>query len=458
MLKSCYHLTIHLFCRMNINDLRKFKMKKIAYNITYLLFILAFFKGTLELIGINETYLQLLIDILIISIFLISLIFMVERKDIIVLGSKISIIFFLFIMVSFLLTDITSLHLILFLRKFYIYILFLYTLINIGFEEEEKEHLLKLLMILFLIQIPASFIKLIVLGGTLEAIIGTMSVAEGSLATVMPLFGISYAISLYLNHNRIKYIILILLFMSIGLISNKLGILFYIFILFTSLTLLYAKKKTNSFFFNIAFLKNISKIIIYLLIIFALFVSLNPRANPEHKVGGSIDIDYLIKFTQEYNSLKLKGSKVQGDGRGDAPLLAFKRLENGGLMNILIGYGPGDIVSSSFLPYENPLLEKYNIGYGGRLGMVWMMMQLGLIGIMIFIIFQIFLFVQVYKKYSKVTREEDVVKILSILGIIIVFFIDFFTYSSQLLYSSGITIAYYFLIYYVITYQNKKEN
>ena len=433
-------------------------MRKIAYKTTYLLFILAFFKGILELIGITETYLQISIDILIVSIFLISLIFMIERRDIIVLGSKISIIFFLFIIVSFLLTDVTSLHLTLFLRKFYIYIIFLYALMNIKFEEEEKEHLLKLLIILFLIQIPAAFIKLIVLGGTLEKIVGTMSVAEGSLATIMPLFGISYAISLYLHRKEIKYIIFILLFMSIGLISNKLGILFYIFILFISLTLLYAKKMTNSFLFNIEFLKNISKVILYLLIIFALFVSINPRANPEHKVGGSINIDYLIKFTKEYNSIKLKGSKVQGDGRGDAPILTFKRLENGGLMNILIGYGPGDIVKSAYLPYTDPLLEKYNIGYGGRLGMVWMMMQLGLIGTMIFVIFQISLFIKVYKKYSQVTKEEDVLKILSMLGIIIIFFIDFFTYSSELLYSSGVTISYYFLIYYVISHQSKKEN
>jgi len=430
-------------------------MRKIAYRITYILFILAFFKGVLELIGINESYLQLIIDMLIISIFFISLIFMIERRDIIVLGSKITIIFLLFIIISFLLTDLTPIYLILFLRKFFIYILFLYALLNIEFEEEEKESLFKLLVVLFLIQIPSAFIKLIVLGGTLEDIAGTMSVAEGSLATIMPLFGISYAISLYLNDNRIKYILLILLFMSIGLISNKLGILFYIFILFIFLTILYAKKRTNSFLFNTSFLKNISKVVIYLLIIFVLFVSINPRANPEHKVGGSIDIDYLIKFTKDYNTLKLKGSKVEGDGRSEAPSLAFKRLENGGLINILVGYGAGDIVESSLLPYENPLLEKYNIGYGGRLGVVWIMMQLGVIGVIIFVIFQISLFIKVYKKYAEATVKEDVIKILAMLGIILIFFIDFFTYSSELLYSSGITIAYYFLIYYIVTYQNK---
>ncbi len=430
-------------------------MKKIAYQMTYLLFIVAFFKGVLENIGIAETISQLVVDLLILGIFSISLIFMMEREDIIILGSKITLLFFFLIIISFLLNNVTSVHLILFLRKFFIYILFFYALLNIEFDQRQRDKLLKLIMILFLIQIPAAFIKLIILKGTLEDYVGTMTIQEGSLATVMPLLGISYVISLYLSSKQVRYIFLILLFLSIGLISNKLGILFYIFVLFIVLTLLYAKRKTNSFLFNRSFIQNIIRVILYLLVIFALFVTINPRANPEHKVGGSIDIDYLIKFTQNYNSLKLKNSKVEGDGRGDAPFLAFERLERGGMMNILIGYGPGDIVASSFLPYDDPLLEKYNIGYGGRLGVVWIMMQLGIVGMMLFVIFHFSLFLKVYKKYVEVEEEEEIVKILAMMGIIIVFFIDFFTYSSELLYSAGVTLAYYYFIYYVITYQKK---
>ena len=430
-------------------------MKRTAYHMTYLLFIVAFFKGVLENIGIAESLIQLLIDLLIIGIFSISLIFMMSREDIIVLGSKITLVFFLFIIISFLLNNVSSLHLVLFLRQFFIYILFLYALMNIEFDEVCRDNLLKLLMILFILQIPASYIKLMVLGGTLEKYVGTMTILEGSLATVMPLLGISYAISLYLSSHKLRYIFLVLLFISIGLISNKLGILFYIFILFIALTLLYAKKKTNSFLFNQEFIRNISKVVLYLLIIFALFVTINPRANPEHKVGGSIDIDYLIKFTQDYNTLKLKNSKVEGDGRGDAPFLAFERLERGGLLNILIGYGPGDIVASSFLPYGDPLLEKYNIGYGGRLGVVWMMMQLGVVGMIIFVIFHLSLFFKVYRKYIEVNQEEEIIKMLGMMGIIIIFFIDFFTYSSELLYSAGVTLAYYYFIYYAVTYQQK---
>lgn len=284
-----------------------------------------------------------------------------------------------------------------------------------------------------------------------------MSVLEGSLATIMPLLAISYLISIYLYENKLKYIIFILLFIAIGLISNKLGILFYLFILFLFLTFIYTKKISNSRIINLSFIKYMLKVATYLIIIFVLFVSLNPRANPEHKVGGSIDLDYLSNYVENYNTLKLKGSKVEGDGRADAPIIAFTKLSNGGMLNILLGYGPGDIIQSSFLSLKDPLLEKYNIGYGGRLGQVWIMMQLGIIGLISFSLFQIYLFVRIYSIYNSIQENKKSLLILSIIGILIVFFLDFFTYSSQILYSPGVTLFYYFSIYYALTFQQKEE-
>lgn len=427
-------------------------MRQHAYRITYLLFIIAFFKGLIEQLGVNETHIQLLIDILIVMLALISIVFMIERKNIILLGSKFTLLFLGFIFISYLLSDLNSLYLILFLRKFFIYIIFLYALLNIEFSMEDKENLFNLLLILFIIQVPAAFVKLILLQGTLEKIVGTMSVMEGSLATIMPLIPISYLISLYLNDNKIRYIVGILLFISIGLISNKLGILFYLFGLFIILTVFYAKKETNIYFINRTFFLYITKIFFYLSIIFLLFATINPRANPEHKVGGSIDIEFLMAFIDDYNHLKLKGSTVEADGRSDAPFVAFKKLKERGEKNIWFGFGAGDIVSSGFLPYKNPLLEKYNIGYGGRLGVVWIMMQLGVVGVIIFTLFHLNIFLKVYKRFSEETKREVFIKILALMGVIILFFIDFFTYSSELLYSAGVAISYYFFIYYILTY------
>lgn len=426
-------------------------MKKISYYLVYLLFIISFTKGILELLGINETYLQLVIDIFILIIFSISILFILQNRKIIFPGLKIFITLFTLIIISFLLNDVTLLQLSLFLRKLFIYILFFYAIINIDFEKYQKENFFNLLVFLFSIQVIAALIKLFVLGGTQEKIVGTMSVMEGSLATIMPLLAVSFLVSLYLYYNRIKFVIIILLFVSIGLISNKLGILFYLFILFILLTFFYTNKISKTSLFNISFIKYMMKVGLYLIIIFMLFVSLNPRANPEHKVGGSIDIEYLIEFTKDYNTLELKGSTVEADGRADAPIVALDKLSKGGLFNILLGYGPGDIVQSSFLKYNDPLLEKYNIGYGGRLGQVWIMMQLGVLGLVVFSIFHIFLFKRIYDKYKISKLNNQSIRLLSVLGISIVFFIDFFTYSSQMLYSSGVVIFYYYSIYYSLT-------
>ena len=432
-------------------------MRNIAYYLVLLVFLISFTKGGLELLGISETILQLSIDSIIFFIFFISLIFISQNKTIVLPGGKLILIFFVIIVISFLLNNVSLLQLGLFLRKFTIYILFFYSIMNISFEENQKERILNLLIFLFFIQIIAAFVKLFVLGSTLEKIVGIMSVLEGSLATIMPLLAISYLISIYLYENKLKYIIFILLFIAIGLISNKLGILFYLFILFLFLTFIYTKKISNSRIINLSFIKYMLKVATYLIIIFVLFVSLNPRANPEHKVGGSIDLDYLSNYVENYNTLKLKGSKVEGDGRADAPIIAFTKLSNGGILNILLGYGPGDIVQSSFLSLKDPLLEKYNIGYGGRLGQVWIMMQLGIIGLISFSLFQIYLFVRIYSIYNSIQENKKSLLILSIIGILIVFFLDFFTYSSQILYSPGVTLFYYFSIYYALTFQQKEE-
>ena len=198
---------------------------------------------------------------------------------------------------------------------------------------------------------------------------------------------------------------------------------------------------------------------IYISIIFALFVTLNPRANPEHRIGGSIDIEYLIKFTADYNTLKLKGSTVEADGRSDAPFVAFEKLSKGGLLNVLIGCGPGDIVKSSFIKGDDPLLSKYNIGYGGRLGIVWMMIQVGLVGVVLFLSFHLILFYKACKFYKNLNKgnKKEIFTALTILSISIIYFIDFFTYSSQMLYSPSVAITYFIAMYYLISYKKEKN-
>ena len=425
-----------------------------SFNLIRLIFIISFTKGLFELLGIKETLIQLTIEGLILLLVFISLTNIVKTKKIIAPAFLIISAFFLITVISYLVTEVSSLQFILYFRRLFIYIMFFYALYNLALTLEQKNKLISLIIFLFLIQIPAALVKLIVLGGTLEKIVGTMSIMEGSLATIMPLFAIVFLISHYLEYKYMKYMIFILLFIGIGLMSNKLGILFYVIGLFAILSYVYAK--VEYFLPNFKFIKNIFINSIYVVIIFSLFVTLNPRANPEHKIGGSIDIEYLQKFTKDYQTLDLK-SGVEGDGRFDAPFVAFDRLYNKGLINVFFGFGPGDIIESSFTKYKNPLLEKHNIGYGGRLGIVWIIMQVGIIGLFIFSYFHFYFFKEMIKiyKYNILNIQENVL-LLTVIGFSFIFFIDFFTYSSSTMLSTGVTLTYYFSIYYIFSeYRNR---
>lgn len=427
----------------------------------YLIFIISFFKGIFSLLGVNETVIHLSIDFLILVLISISFIFILRRKTI--KGPLIYTFIFLLMTVlfSFLLNEVTLLQTVLFLQKFILFILFFYALFNIGLDDSSCKKIIKLIIYLLVLQIIAAFIKLFVLGGTLEKIVGTASVGEGSLATVLPLFAIAFLIADYLYFKKVKDIILILLFIGIGLISNKMGILFYVGALFILLSYIYSNSYKSFWLINEKFILSSIKVSFILIIIFIAFVKINPRANPEHMVGGSVDIEYLTNFVEKYNTLEAYGTGLEGRGRYDAFFVATERVYNQGLMTLLFGFGPGDIIKSSYVGYDDPLAEKYYIGYGGRTGYVWFIMQIGVIGLILFISLHVFLLKRLLKIYEKKRKSKDNPHfVLGMIGAIFVFFMDFFTYSTTLLESPAITLTYYFLLFYFIQKnmnQNHKE-
>lgn len=430
-----------------------------VFYIISIIFILSFMKGVLELLGIPETFQQLLIESLIMLLYIYSLLKLVQDKKMYGPGFYINSLLIVVIFISFLITDVNNIQLVLFIRKLLIYYMFFYAVYNIDFEKEQADKILTLIKFLFIVQIIGAFVKLGLIG-TLEKIVGTMTVQEGSVATIMPLLAISYLIAHYLEFKNKKAIIFVFLFIAIGLISNKLGILFYVMFLFIFHSYLYSYKHSGTFL-NILFLRKMTMVLVLLVVIFAAFVSLNPRANPENKVGGSIDIDYLVQFIDDYQHLQLKGAaaRQEGNGRFEAPFVALDRLSERGFLHVLFGLGPGEIIKSSFVAYRDPLLEKYNIGYGGRIGLVWTMMQIGLIGVMLLVAFHFILFKKVLKLYfsaDKNTEKKYLVIILGVLGFIALYFIDYFSYSKKLLLTPGIVLTYYFLIYYVLVHI--KEN
>lgn len=431
---------------------------KLSYYLFCIILYLGFFQLVLELLGVPPFISILFQNILIVLLLVISLLNIVKKKSIKHPGGGVIILFIIGIIFSALLNRSSILLFLFFFKQFFIYILLFYGLLNIDFNQKYKDKLFKLLMFLFLIQIPASWIKLY-LEGIRENYIGTMSNESGSLSTIVPLIALSYIITWFYSKRQLKYIFYALLFIGFSISGAKLATIYYFVFLFFSLMALYSFKISyiNNIGYN--YLTKSIKISFLVIILGILFIKLTPRANPEHKVWGSFDIEYLYKFTQMYNRIQIATEQgTISQGRWHSYDLSYSRLHEKGVMHILFGDGPGKLVESSFLKREEVLLKEYKIGYGGRIGFVWIFLQLGIFGIFFFLAFHIYLFYKILKLYRSRKGIYNINMILPIIGLYLIFFIDFFTYSGLFLYNNLIPIIFYFLIYQTLSMKNDTKD
>lgn len=164
--------------------------------IIYLIFTLCFTQGLLEIfLNIYPEDSRLLIEILIFILFFET--FISKSKNFRLPYFKYIFLFVIFSIISFFINDSSPLELILFLRRYLIYFLFFYALYNLNLKDQERIKINRYLIILFLAQIPSSFVKFLILGVS-EGHVGTIAVLGGSIGTIMPLFAISFTISFYL--------------------------------------------------------------------------------------------------------------------------------------------------------------------------------------------------------------------------------------------------------------------
>ncbi len=414
---------------------------------------MAFNEGLFAIFGLSEAINKIIVNMIAIILFLIASHYMFKERKIKIFSFGLLVLLVIVSLMSFLLNSVRLLHLVFFFKIFILPFLFFITLMNIPFLEIQREKILKFIMILFLIQIPAAVIKISLIGFQ-EDYMGTLSIEGGSLATVVPLIAISYIFSYVVyNPSKKKFLLLIPLFIFVAVSCSKLGIVPYLFIL---LILLYFFNEKNKIF-NINTLLAVFKFSIVGFTVLYIFVTMTPRANPDNEVGGRVDLEYAIKFTETYTSRENKETKLIGVARKDAPLAVLNILSDKGIIHILFGMGPGDIIMSSFLPYHNPMIEKYHLGYGARTGFIWTMMQIGIIGSFIYLLFHILLFRRVFVRYKSNTNIEHKVMFLTTIGVSIVFFLDYFTYSPSLTTNQAMVYTYFYLFYYILKF-NHEEN
>ena len=136
----------------------------------------------------------------------------------------------LFLLFSFFSNRINGLH-----GFTYIYFLtytifsYLYFIVFINTTDINKsKKILRFIIILCLIQIPASIIKFIFIGISESGGIGTIGFSEGSVSAIFPAFMTAILFSYYIFTRKKLYLVLITLFFLMSIIGDKRAAMFLI--------------------------------------------------------------------------------------------------------------------------------------------------------------------------------------------------------------------------------------
>jgi len=315
-------------------------------------------------------------------------------------------------------------------------------IIALGVKTKDITILFKLIKILLLIQILAAIIKSVTIGQK-EDYTGTLSVSEGSLGTILPLFGISVFIVTYLFDKKILNILITCAFIFLGLVNDKRVLLYAIPILVFLAYIL-------DLFFKKAILKISESVIPKLLLfglIIAIFIAITPRVlpslNPENKIWGSWDMDYIIFYTSEYNRTK-KGGNIT---RKDAPKHFLELLKSKSIENFFLGNGPGDVIDNRFASnYSADVYSKYGVRYGGRTTFIWFLLQVGILGVFTFLMFYLKQTLFVFKKSIRRKSIYDIYLPIILVLILFIFLVDFFTYSNSFFNSQALFGLFNFML------------
>lgn len=419
--------------------------------IIYLIFTLCFTQGLLEIfLNIYPEDSRLLIEILIFILFFET--FISKSKNFRLPYFKYIFLFVIFSIISFFINDSSPLELILFLRRYLIYFLFFYALYNLNLKDQERIKINRYLIILFLAQIPSSFVKFLILGVS-EGHVGTIAVLGGSIGTIMPLFAISFTISFYLYKKKLIYILIGICFFLVGLISEKRALAFFIPVQYFIIIFFYYRKEHHLKERHLKLVKNLLISLILFPILFYFVVRISPPLNPDNQVWGEFNFNYAINYVNNYTTRYEEG--FEGTSRLYSYSAVINFLGKYDIQKLTLGIGPGKIIESSLLSNSRKKLEnRYGLGYGvSMIPFLTTIIQVGFLGILTYLLFSINLLKDIYKKYKVANDLKWKIILLGFLGVIILYFYSFVTYSPDFLVTTSLINSYLYIGATLLKYQ-----
>lgn len=422
-------------------------------------FVASFSGGVGEIAGIQPIFFKLVTEF---SIFYLFIIIWwqnkISQKNLIMPAWQWMLILFIISFISFLVNSVSPFSFLYFLRILFVPYIFLICVVNIKWNQKKIDTILKTIFFLYLVQLPAALVKLVLIGPA-EVFIGTISIKGGSITTVLVMLASSYIVIRYIATRKKIFIILLVLFMAFGMIGLKRALIVYIPVIFIFGALLYSWKRDGKIgittFFKPILLKNIVLVSVGSVLVFYAVVRLNPTLNPEGLYGGSFDIDFVLNYMVDYNTRQNADPTIY-TGRLKAPQYVWAAVSQNGFKSQLIGLGAGIITASRFVEGSNDYLgEVLGLGYGARNGIWFLLLQVGIVGLLAYLGFIFYLLRITGKQYNQIRdiywRNLSLVSQLTL----IVYLFDTLTYSNAMMMVHSMILPVMWLIGVVITPQKQ---
>ena len=357
-----------------------------------------FFGNWVERVGLLPPQVNWGTEIIIVLLFAKAILYKLFRKEKVQVNYIMVVLFYLGVTaVSYLMSSVSTIHLILFLRLMLRFYLLFIAIINLDFNQRSIKLICNFIVFLFLIQIPTAVVKMFIFGQG-ESAIGTYASQGGIYSTVIPMLAISYLIAFYFFYRPSTwYIVLVFAFIAFGLIGGKRAVIFFVPVLVLFLGIFLQRKSRNIIKYAV---------ICLIFVIITAYASMRfiPSLNPQGRVGGEVDIGHVIDFISGY-TMRIH-SDGESAGRMATTIQVFNILSKRGFGTFLFGLGPGSYIQTRFESIGQTLKEKGDLPiHYGESGLSWLALQTGYIGAFIYLSLFYFILLECNAYYRQEKRQ-----------------------------------------------------
>jgi hypothetical protein len=423
-------------------------------NFLYALFFVIYFQGVFSILDIPMGGIKAVIEMLVWLFFLIAL-FEKGSSARHIPGTTLFLAFTLFYLVASILNRTLNFDSFSYFRHHLNAFLLMAAVYMFPFQPTKLFRINRFVFFLFVIQILASAIKLALVGRS-EEHVGTMVITTGTMHTIFPIMAIIFMAYawIWLGRKR-KYLLYILGFMFMGWVGDKRGIYFYIVVILGVLFWRWFRTEKRGHFIPVRFLRWAPLFPLIMVMIFYLGLRLTPTLNPEKKVWGSYDPEFLASYFYYYNIKDSKNEDYRGRFGGTYILLS-EFFKGNGLMirreidtrSVLTGFGADKhvgVVSERISKLEAAGI--YRPPGVISTGFTQSLLATGVIGVILLVWF--FLFYS--RKVSKISHNPElnpywrvILNSTSMLGLL--FLLDYFTYSPTFYTNNTIYLTFFYFV------------